>query len=79
MGYLLRIALIALAVWLVVRYLRKRFSAPAPPAPSDSRHEAVDRMRACDYCGVYLPQSELIRQNEKVYCCREHRDADREG
>jgi hypothetical protein len=34
-------------------------------------------MLPCKHCGVYLPQSEVIRRGDNVYCSREHAEADK--
>jgi uncharacterized protein len=74
MGQLLRIALVLLALWLILRFIkralaRRRADSPAPPPPAD--------MLRCDYCGVFVPRAEAIAARAKVYCSSDHADADR--
>ena len=74
MGQLLRIALVLLALWFIVRLIQRalarRHSDSTPPAPP------ADMLR-CDYCGVFVPRAEAIAAQSKVYCSDEHADADR--
>lgn len=74
MGQILKIALILFGLWLILRLVksalaRKRPLPPAAPPPAD--------MLRCDYCGIYLPRTEAITVHAKVFCTREHADADR--
>jgi len=74
MGQLLRIALVLLALWFIVRLIqralaKRRSDSPAPPPPAD--------MLRCDYCGVFVPRAEATAAQSKVYCSSDHADADR--
>ena len=74
MGQLLRIALVLLALWFIVRLIQRalarRHSDSTPPAPP------ADMLR-CDYCGVFVPRAEAIAAQSKLYCSDDHADADR--
>jgi len=73
MGQLLRIAILLLGLWVVLRIVRKAIlqrrtkSSPLPP-PAD--------MLRCDHCGVFLPRNEAIEAHGKHYCSRQHAGAD---
>jgi uncharacterized protein len=74
MGQLLRIAVVLFGVWLVLRLFKRALTrhdseTPPPPPPAD--------MLRCDYCGTFVPRSEAITGNGKVYCSGSHADADR--
>jgi uncharacterized protein len=64
----LLILLVAGAViYFVIRGMMRRSgrSRQAPPR--------VERMVACDHCGLNLPQSEAIQGGDRFYCSEEHR------
>lgn len=75
MGRFLFWVLFAFAAWLFVRHLRRQQDKPAPPPRASPG--AVERIVACDHCGLCLPESEGIREGEAFYCCEEHRRAAR--
>ncbi|MBE0625659.1 MAG: hypothetical protein IH606_12695 [Burkholderiales bacterium] len=64
--YLLLIFVIVAAWWLAKGFRRKDAAGDAPAA-------APEQMVNCAHCGVYLPQSEAIREGDRFYCCNEHR------
>ncbi len=72
MGRILFWLLLAVAAWLGWRLwrgqarLNHRDSAPA------SRGDEV--LVECRMCGVRLPKSEALSQNEVYFCCAQHRD-----
>jgi uncharacterized protein len=74
MGQILRIAVVLFGIWLVLRILKRALTrhhsepSSAPP-PAD--------MLRCDYCGTFIPRSEAITGNGKVYCSGHHAEADR--
>ena len=74
MGQILKIALILFGLWLILRLIKNALGRRKPPSPTPL--PAADMLR-CDYCGVYLPRTEAITDRAKVYCTREHADADR--
>jgi len=76
MSQLLRIAIVLLGLWLILRFIRRalarrRSGTPAPPSPTD--------MLRCDYCGMFVPRSDAITASGKTYCSDNHADADRFG
>ena len=36
------------------------------------RNTNVEQMVSCEKCGIYVPASEVIFREGKVYCCEEH-------
>lgn len=69
MGQLLRLIIILAGLWLVLTIV-KRALASRRKSPSDK--PAVAKMVACAYCGVHLPESEAVRDENKHYCSAEH-------
>lgn len=64
--YLLLIFVIVAAWWLAKGFRRKGASGDAPAAEPE-------QMVNCSHCGVYLPQSDAIREGDRYYCSSEHR------
>ena len=66
---MLKILLLALAIWLLITVL-KRYSrnmqAPAKKA------EHAETMVQCALCGLHLPKSDSVTVNNYHYCCEEH-------
>ena len=70
-----RYLLIILAIWagiMIFRrlYLRKH-ETPA------SRKLPEQNMVRCTHCGVHFPEADAIRDNNKSFCCEEHKLASR--
>ena len=76
MGYLIRIAVILLALWLVIRFIKRWLArhedADAPKISSEN----ADKMLACEHCGVYVPASQALKAAGKAYCSQQHLLAD---
>ena len=70
MGQLLRIIIILIGVWLVLRVIKRALAVRSAPPP---KQVSVAKMVACAYCGVHVPETEAIRDGDKMYCCEEHR------
>lgn len=66
------ILLILLAVggW----YFWRRLSAPRTPVRAP-QERLPERMVACAWCGVNVPEGDALRSGERNYCCAEHRSA----
>lgn len=71
---LLRLLLIALAIYVAYLLLR-RLRAPKQP-PGDSPPAPYEPMVRCAHCGINLPRDQAIRSRDgHYYCSPEHRDA----
>lgn len=62
------IALICAAVWIWRRYI----SAPKRPRQAPREPEAAAPMVRCAQCGVHVPQSEALNQDQRWFCSRAH-------
>jgi uncharacterized protein len=71
MGQLLRIIIILIGVWLVLKILKRALAHRQTPPPDQP--PSIAKMVACAYCGVHVPETEAIRDGDKRYCCEEHR------
>ncbi len=70
MGQLLRIIIILIGLWLVLQIIKRALTARQSPSPNSS---PIAKMISCDHCGVHVPESEAIRDDNNLYCCEEHR------
>ncbi len=72
---LIRIAVIAIVVWLLIRMVknyRNRVRHSRHPGRND-----IDTMVQCARCKLHVPKREAIRKGNRFYCCRRHAaDAD---
>lgn len=66
---------LAWAVYGLVQ--RARAGRRTPTRPSPDRTGGTEDMVRCAHCDMHLPKSEALRSDDRWYCCREHRDADR--
>lgn len=60
----------ALIVWLsylAIKKLLKNNRSGRQIKETDS-----GLMARCNYCGVFLPESEALSEGEGSFCCREH-------
>lgn len=64
--FLLLILVFAAAWWLAKGFRRKDTARPAAEG-------VPEKMVNCGHCGLYLPQSEAVREGDSYYCCAEHR------
>lgn len=60
-----------IAIAFVIYLLIKSFRRNTPP---QNPGVAEDMVR-CAQCGVHLPKSESVREQDKDFCCAAHRDA----
>jgi len=70
MKYLLWIGLILIILWFLRNAGNRRHRETKPAAAREP-----ERMVSCAHCGVHLPESESIRDNDVHYCCAEHQRA----
>lgn len=67
MSKLLLLILAIVAVWWLAKGFRRKGAA------KDAPEDAPEKMVNCGHCGLYLPQSEAIREGDRFFCCAEHR------
>jgi uncharacterized protein len=71
MSRILFFVLLALAVYLVWRLLQKK---QLPPGAADSTVARLP-MVSCATCGLHVPREEALAQDDRYFCCEEHRRA----
>ena len=64
----LAVLLVAFWIWRNNRLEDRRDKAPPPRQPG-----LPVAMVACDLCGTHLPEAEVVKGSQGVYCCQEHR------
>ncbi len=67
---LLRVILLAVAIWLIFRIVKRYLNRPSktssriPPEPGD--------MVRCEQCGLHIPKIEAVRDNDHYFCSKQH-------
>jgi len=64
---LLLLILVIVAAWWLAKGFRRKDAA------GNASEAAPEQMVNCSHCGLYLPQSEAIREGDRFFCCAEHR------
>lgn len=72
---MLRLILLAAAIWLAIVFIRQLLQGGKPPA-RDRRGGEQDMVR-CAHCGTHVPESEAIQDGNRFYCSERHRLEDR--
>ncbi len=67
---LIYLAGIGLIVWILIRLAKN-------PRTEKKTAKPVDDMVRCARCGMFVPRHEAISDEERYYCCSQHRDEDR--
>jgi uncharacterized protein len=72
MGRVLFFVLLALAVYLGWRWMKlQRLRDERSTGAATSRQ--AQAMVSCATCGLHLPRQEALAQDERFFCCEEHR------
>jgi uncharacterized protein len=72
MGRFVFLALVALAIYLLWRWVSARDRAGGPETPPSSER-AKQAMVSCAACGLHLPRPDALALGEYYFCCEEHR------
>ena len=70
MGSMLRLLLLAIAIWIVLRAVQAWFRKRSPKA--GAMHNDAKTMLRCAHCGTFVPPAEAFFRDERAYCSREH-------
>ena len=71
MNRILFFLLLALAIYLAWRFVQRK-SLPRQDQASDPLRLP---MVSCATCGLHVPRGEALVQDERYFCCEEHRRA----
>lgn len=66
--FLLLLAIVVLAFWVVRRALARGKAGAAPRPPAGTQGDLV----MCAHCGTHLPLAEARAVGDRVYCSDEH-------
>lgn len=66
---MLKILLLALAVWIVISILKNYSRNINSEVKNPIKPE---KMVQCSECGVHLPESDSVSEQGKYYCSQEH-------
>ena len=69
MKYLLLIAFVAVIWWVFKNRSGRHMHRPSPRSPDP------EMMVICAHCGVHLPLSDSVAENDAYFCCEAHRQA----
>ena len=76
---MIKIILLAIAVWLLVtivkRYLKNTAVPPDIPKAGSESSIAGESMVQCAHCGIHLPIGDSMLTGQQYYCCKAHSDA----
>ena len=70
MGRIAFFVLLAIAIYVGWRLFRMQ-QRPRPPSVGTPRLAMV----SCATCGLHVPRDEALVQDERFFCCEEHRRA----
>ena len=67
---LIRILLIALVVWLLLRMIKNWANRASLAQKTDK--EQIETVVRCQHCGLHIPKHEALESDNKYYCSQEH-------
>lgn len=72
MGRILFFVLLAIAVYVLWKSLRRQSSA-GDSAVRRTDASPAQAMVSCAHCGLHVPRSDALPAGDRFYCCEEHR------
>lgn len=76
---LFRVIAILVVVWLVVYMVKRTLGQRQPKEDERPLHQRrSEKVVRCARCGVHVPESEAVREQDRFYCSQAHRDEDRD-
>lgn len=75
MGKVLLFIAILVGIYLIRRALAKPPAGMQEGGQKGPERPSVERMVACDHCGVHFPESEAVKAGGGVFCSEAHRQA----
>lgn len=64
--------LLLLAVVIVVALLYRRWQTFKYQLRQENRHPDAQKMVRCDYCGLHVPEQEILHIGGRNYCSQKH-------
>lgn len=68
---LIRILIIALLVWLLLRMIKNRINRYQQR--QQDKPQQINTVVRCQHCGLHIPKQEALQSDNKYYCSQEHR------
>ncbi len=72
---ILRLIILGLIIWLVIRLYRRLSSGTSGQKP-DAAARPVENMVRCEVCGVHIPEKHALEKNHHYYCSQAHLQQD---
>lgn len=73
MGRLFFILALFLLGWLAFRYFRIQLMLREQKQnQKDTQHKPIQEVRPCSYCGVHMPEDEMLNKNKLYFCSYQH-------
>ncbi|MDH5407365.1 MAG: PP0621 family protein [Gammaproteobacteria bacterium] len=73
---LIRILLIALVAWLILRMIKTRLDRHTEHKKTQT--DQIGAMVKCHHCGLHIPKQEAIESANHYYCSQEHRQLEQQ-
>lgn len=70
MGQFLRLLIIFVVAWLLVRLVKNLLLRYRSPTAKNV--DSSTPMRQCATCGVFVPDAMALKHANKAFCCEEH-------
>ena len=78
MGIRFALLLFALiAIWLILKFFVR--TQKNLNSPKQQKKIKTDRMVACHYCGLHVPEKEAVIKGNYYYCCQEHSEKEHDN
>ena len=70
--WIVLIILVLFVARVAGRMAAQRQAGPKKKAQSDAAPPALESMVRCAHCGIHLPRSEALLQNDQTWCSADH-------
>jgi hypothetical protein len=73
MGRLFFIIAIFILGWLAFRYFRTLIMLrEQKQQQQDAKPKSIQEVRPCSYCGIHMPEDEMLTKNKLYFCSYQH-------
>ncbi|MGD8546573.1 MAG: PP0621 family protein [Thiohalophilus sp.] len=69
---LLRLIVLALLIWLIIRLYQRFKSLGKQDGTRKEQPRPIENMVRCAQCGTHIPEKEALREDDRYYCSRAH-------
>lgn len=71
--HLFKLLLLGLLCWVFVSIIRKKTNIQGET--QQHTNGQAEQVVACQHCGLHIPESEAIKQQQQSFCSQQHLDA----